>query len=133
MAKGLEKHRERLRKLSLFGKDLTRRARSCCELCGQSGAKLSIYELAPVPKEPEFERCVFICESCSEQLENPKKIVPDYWRFLTETIWSEVPAVQILSARILDRLSRTETWAGDILDEAYLDEDVIEQVKEQPL
>lgn len=133
MAKGLEKHQERQRQLSLFGKDLTRRARSCCELCGTSGAKLSIYELAPVPQEPEFERCVFICDACSAQLANPKKMISDYWRFLKKAIWSEIPVVQVLAARILDYIGRKETWASDILEEAYLDEEVIERVKEQPL
>lgn len=133
MAKGLEKHQERQRQLSLFGKDLTRRARSCCELCGTSGAKLSIYELAPIPKEPEFERCVFICELCSGSLDNPKQLVADYWRFLSQTIWSETPAAQVLAARILDFISRSETWAGDILEEAYLDEEIVERVKEQSL
>ena len=133
MAKGLDKYQERQRQLSLFGKDLTRRARSCCELCGTKGAKLEIYELAPIPKEPEFERCVFICQECALPLENPKQFVSNYWRFLKEAIWSETPAVQVLAARILDLLSRKETWAGEILDEAYLDEEIRERVKEQAL
>lgn len=133
MAKGLQKHQEREKQLSLFGKDLTRRAHSCCELCGKSGAKLSIYELLPVSQEPEFESCVFICDSCSGPLANPKKIVPDYWRFLNEAIWSEVPTVQVLAARILDFIGRKESWAADILEEAYLEEETVERVKEQPL
>ena len=133
MAKGLEKYQERERQLSLFGKDLTRRARSCCELCGTNGVKLSIYELAPVPKEPEFERCLFLCESCTGPLDNPKQLISDYWRFLSEAIWSETAVVQVLAARILDYIGRSETWAGDILEEAYLDEEIIERVKEQPL
>ena len=128
MAKGLEKHQERQRQLSLFGKDLTRRARSCCELCGTSGAKLSIYELAPVPQEPEFQRCLFLCGSCTEPLNNPKKLAPDYWRFL-----SEIPIVQVLAARILDYIGRKESWASEILEEAYLDEEIVDRLKEQPL
>ncbi len=133
MAKGLEKYQERQKQLSLFGKDLTRRSRACCELCEKSGAKLAIYELAPVPNVPELDRCVFICSECAEQIENPKSIFPDYWRFLSQSIWSETPAVQVLAARILDFLSRKESWAADILDEAYLDEEISERVKEQPL
>ena len=133
MAKGLEKHQERERQLSLFGKDLTRRARSCCELCGTKGVKLSIYELAPVPKEPEFEGCLFLCKSCMDPLNKPKQLVSDYWRFLSEAIWSETPVVKIMAGRILDYIGRSEKWAGDILEEAYLDEEIIEHAKEQPL
>lgn len=133
MAKGLEKHQERERQLSLFGKDLTHRVRSCCELCGTNGVKLSIYELAPIPKEPEFERCLFLCKSCTDPLNKPKQLVSDYWRFLSEAIWSETPVVKILAGRILDYIGRSEKWAGDILEEAYLDEEIIEQAKEQPL
>ena len=133
MAKGLEKHQERQRQLSLFGKDLTRRARSCCELCGTSGAKLSIYELAPVPQEPEFQRCLFLCGSCTEPLNSPKKLAPDYWRFLSEAIWSEIPIVQVLAARILDYIGRKESWASEILEEAYLDEEIVDRLKEQSL
>ena len=48
MAKGLDKHRERLEALALFGKDLTRRAGSKCELCETAGVKLQIHEVPPV-------------------------------------------------------------------------------------
>lgn len=133
MAKGLEKHRERERKLSLFGKDLTRRSRSRCELCGDSGRKLSIYELEPISDEPEYERCLFLCDNCREPLSNPRSMEPGRWRFLKETIWSEIPAAQALAARILDALSRHESWAAEILEDAYLDEEVQALVKEQSL
>ena len=133
MAKGLEKHQERLRQLSLYGKDLTRRSRSCCELCGSAGQKLSIYELEPIPKDPEFERCLFLCDDCRTPLTNPKQLDPERWRFLSETIWSEIPIVQALAARILDALSRRERWAADLLEEAYLEEEVEALAGEQPL
>ncbi len=47
MAKGLDKHRERLEAVALFGKDLTRRSGSKCELCETSNVKLQIYEVPP--------------------------------------------------------------------------------------
>ena len=133
MAKGLEKYQERQRRLSLFGKDLTRRSRSCCELCGKSGQKLAIFELPPVPVDPEIDRCLFLCSVCSDRIENPKSIVGDYWRFLSETIWSDIPTVQILAARILDCIGRKEQWAIDVLDDAYLDEEITEKMREQVL
>ncbi|OUW17299.1 MAG: hypothetical protein CBD18_05090 [Opitutales bacterium TMED158] len=133
MAKGRETHRERLRQLSLFGKDLTRRSRSRCELCGSSGERLSIYEIAPVPKAPEFDRCLFLCAGCREPLDGKGSLAPERWRFLSEAIWSEVPAVQVMAARVLDALSRKERWAVDALEEACLEDEIVERVKEQPL
>ena len=69
MAKGLDKHRERLETLALFGKDLTRRAGSKCELCETSNVKLQIHEVPPVPAEPDFEHCIFICDACQDDID----------------------------------------------------------------
>ena len=82
MARGLDQHKERQRILSSFGKDLTRRCKSTCELCEAKEVKLSIYEVPPVLSEPEYESCIFICETCSEQLANPKRIDANHWRCL---------------------------------------------------
>lgn len=124
MAKGLETHRERQDKLSLLGKDLTRRSRAKCELCTTSGVALSIYEVPVAPKDPDLDHVLHLCESCTSQLEKPRSIQPSHWRILSETIWSEVPAAQVLSVRILKHLGRSEAWAQEILESAYLDEDL---------
>ncbi len=124
MAKGLLKHQERQSALSLLGKDLSRRARSRCELCDASGVSLKIYEVAPVPDEPDFEHCVMTCDTCREQLENPKRMQPDHWRCLTKAICSEVPAVQVEALRILRKLSADHHWASDALEYAYLEPDI---------
>lgn len=126
MAKGLEKHKEREQALSLFGKDLARRAKSRCEICSVSGEKLFIYEVAPEPNEPDFDKCILICETCRDQLENPKRFDPNHWRCVEQSIWSEVPAVQVVSVRVLKKLSETEAWATALLDDAYLDPEIIE-------
>ncbi|MEM9160546.1 MAG: phnA protein [Verrucomicrobiota bacterium] len=133
MARGLEKHLERQRQLSLFGKDLTRRSGACCELCSASGVKLEVYEVPPTAAEPVFEECLFICEECKEALARPKSASPDRWRNLIETVWSEVPAVQVMAVRILDSLSKEHPWAAEILDQVYLDEEIEEWVKKQAL
>ncbi len=133
MAKGLEKHRERERKLSLFGKDLTRRSRSCCELCGASGRTLEIYELGPIPAEPEYDRCLFLCPECREPLKNSAALQAERWHFLKEAVWSEERVVQALAARILDRLGRTESWAAELLEEVYWDEETEALIREEPL
>lgn len=126
MAKGLLKHQERQSALSLLGKNLARRARSKCELCEASGVPLAIYEVAPVPAEPDFDHCLMTCETCREQLEKPKRIQSDHWRCLTKSIWSDVPAIQVLSLRYLRQFAEQHQWAADTLEIAYLTPEVEE-------
>lgn len=129
MAKGLEKHQARRTALSRFGKDLTRRSVAKCELCGSGGVSLRVFEIPPEALEPDYEDCLFLCEECSSQLAKPKTIRPDHWRSLVSVIWSEVPAVQVMAACVLDRLSRDHEWAREALEEVYLDEEIEKRVK----
>jgi protein PhnA len=46
---------------------------------------------------------------------------PNHWRCLNESMWSEIPAVQVLSWRMLNRL-KSNGWASDLLDMLYLDD-----------
>ncbi|MGB1272475.1 MAG: phnA protein [Endozoicomonas sp.] len=124
MAKRLQKHQERLAALNLLGKDLARRARSKCEICEAAGVPLAIYEVAPIPSEPELEHCLMACETCRDQLDNPKRLQPDHWRCLTKSIWSTVPVVQVLSLRQLRKLSEEHHWAAEALEHTYLDPDI---------
>ncbi|HEY0177127.1 MAG TPA: alkylphosphonate utilization protein [Pedobacter sp.] len=54
---------------------------------------------------------------------------PNHWRCLTTSMWSEVPAVQVVSWRLLNRLSNSEGWAADNLDMMYLDEETLAWAK----
>lgn len=115
--------------LSSFGKDLARRAKSRCELCGESGVKLVIHEVEPVPKEPDIESCIMICERCDEQIREERKFKPgEHWRVLAETVWSEVPAVQVAAVRLLRRQADTQAWARETLEGLFLDPEVEEWV-----
>ena len=118
-------HRQNM--LSRFAKDLVRRSRSHCELCGKSGVKLEVHEVPPIEEEPYVEGCVFICEGCHRQVDNPNHIVPAHWRCLNNALYSEVPAVQVMSFRLLKHLvAKNEHWAEELLEHAYLDPDVEE-------
>ena len=123
MAKGLDKHRQRLDALNAFGKDLARRAKSQCEMCGASGTKLHIHEVPPVSSEPEFEHCILLCDSCKQQIDNPKQRQPDHWRCLNSAIWSEVPAVQVMAVSMLHALS-DQPWAAELQEQLYLSPEV---------
>ncbi|MFT6916373.1 MAG: protein PhnA [Motiliproteus sp.] len=120
MAKGLHDHQLRNQGLSKFGKDLTRRAGSCCELCEAGGVKLSIHEVPPVPVDPDYDYCTFLCEHCIEQLEYPKRRDSDYWYFLSKRVWHEVPAVQVLAVWMCRQLSNDAPWAAELLEQLYL-------------
>lgn len=122
MAKGRDEHLARQNEISSFGKDLVKRCKSCCELCGEN-TSLKIFEVPPVD-EPDFDKCVMICSACKAQVEDMDKIDMNHWHCLNETAWSEVPAVQVLVWRLLSELS-SEPWAQDLKDQLYLDEEVI--------
>jgi len=93
---------------------LLQRASQTCELCG-SKKNLDIYKV-----EPEDEYIV-VCETCKNQIENPQNIDPNHFRCLNESMWSEVPAVQVMAYRILKQISK-EGWPQDLLDMLYLDD-----------
>lgn len=133
MAKGLEKHKERQAALNLLGKDLTRRSGSSCELCEATGVALRAYEVPPEESVPTLENCVFACERCREQLENPKRLDFAHWRCASQTVWSEVPAVQVVAARVLDRIGKAELWAREALEDVYFEEEVEEWIARKPL
>ncbi len=126
MAKGLERHRDRINELTSFGKNLIRRSGSACELCGKNGIKLEIYELTPIPQNPDYERCLLICDDCRSNVDCPEKNNPDYWRCLNNTIWSEIAVIQALSIRILKKISLKNSWAVELLDQVYPDPEVEE-------
>lgn len=119
MAKGYEQNQERQQALAFLGKGLARRARSKCELTHASGVPLVIYEVPPVPAEPDLERCLFISESSRDQLVKPGKFRAEEWRHLNELVWSDLPVVQVMALRILRFLAKDHPWARQILEEFY--------------
>ena len=129
MAKGLDKHKERMAMLSSFGKDLTRRSGSKCELCSASGVSLNVFEVPPVQDIPDIEKCVFICDTCKELIEKPKSDPRGHWKCLNNPIWSEVPAIQVLSYKILKKIEEKEKWVSELLEEVYIDPDIEEWAK----
>ena len=129
MAKGYDQHIERKNKVNSFGKELTRRAKSKCELCEATGVSLSVFEVPPVKEEPEVERCIFICDECKNKLERVKKAKENDFRFLTNSIWSEVDMVRALSIKLLTEMATKYSWAELVLDDLYIDEATEELIK----
>ena len=101
-------------------KTLQTRSESKCELCGAT-ENLAVYEVPP-QANGSADQCVLLCTICCSQIEEPEKIDAHHWRCLNESMWSQVPAVQVMAWRMLTRLS-AEGWAQDLLDMLYLDEE----------
>lgn len=91
-----------------------------CELC-QKEMPLAVYEVLPAL---EVENKVVVCQSLIAQIEGESPLEPSEWRFLAESVWSEKPAVQVLSWRMLQRF-KDEAWASEILDSVYLNEETM--------
>jgi len=66
-------------------------------------------------------------------LDKPKQIDPNHWRILSETVWSEVPAVQVMAVRLLRHLANKQAWAQEILEELYLEDELEAWVDKQGL
>lgn len=100
--------------------NLLARAGDRCELCGGRDA-LSTHL---VPSALPRETAIVVCGACATQLAPGATLDPNRWRGLESAIWSEVPAVQVASHGLLGRL-RDQSWARDLLDQVYLDGDVL--------
>lgn len=101
---------------------LLTRSESKCELCGTE-SNLSVYEIPPVTNT-SAEKCVLLCQTCLDQIENRTEIDVNHWRCLNDSMWTPIPAVQVMAWRQLKRLN-TESWAQDLLDMLYLDEETL--------
>jgi protein PhnA len=99
---------------------LQARAGGVCELCG-SAADLAV---RTVPPGDEPEQAVLVCSTCAPQLDDPDELEPNHWHCLSGAMWSQVPAVQVLSWRLLQRL-RDHGWAQDLADQLYLDDTLL--------
>ena len=97
--------------------ELTARAGGVCELCGGS-AGLSRFEVSAAPADASADLAA--CAVCTDQLAEGAELDQKHWFCLQESIWSEVPAVQVLSYRVARRL-RHESWASDLIDQVWLD------------
>lgn len=101
--------------------ELLNRSNSSCELC-KSKDNISAFTVAPK------DNSILICSTCKGQIEDPDTMDTNHWRCLNDSMWSEVPAVQVQSWRILTRL-KAEGWPQDLLDMMYLEEETLEWAK----
>ncbi|WP_299457455.1 alkylphosphonate utilization protein [uncultured Microscilla sp.] len=107
-------------------KELLARSQSKCELCSVTNG-LKVYEVPPTA-ENTAEQSALVCNTCLEQIEAPEKTDPNHWRCLNDSMWSQVPAIQVIAWRMLTRL-QGEGWPSDLLDILYLEEETLAWAK----
>ena len=101
---------------------LQQRADHTCEVCGNTES-LTAFEVTSTNRVLSPDTCVLLCATCLENLQAPSESSQYHWSCLYESIWSPVPAVQVLAWRILDH-HKTESWTQDLLGQLYLDDDL---------
>lgn len=105
---------------------LLQRSDNKCEI-SQSTDALTLYAVLPQSGNTA-ENCLIISETCLSQFEKREELNVNHWRCLSTSMWSEVPAVQVFSWRMLNRL-KDQDWAADLLDMMYLDEETLTWAK----
>lgn len=86
-----------------------------CPLCANPAETLIETPVAGGPAPASLA----VCETCVGQLDTPS---PAHFRSLATTMWSDDPTVQVLAARLLEKLSG-EGWARDLAEQLYLDDE----------
>lgn len=103
--------------------EILKRSENKCELCA-STASVSVYEVPPQDKTSQ-DNCIAVCANCLSQIDKKIALNQEHWKCLNESMWSEVPGVQVVAWRMLHRL-KEESWAADLLDMIYLtDENLV--------
>ncbi len=105
---------------------LLKRSENKCELC-KSGDVLKIFEVPPQSSSNE-DNSILLCDKCRAQIEKKEELDSHHWLCLSEVMWSEVPGIQVMSWRMLNRLQH-ESWAMDNLDMLYLSDEILSWAK----
>lgn len=107
--------------------DLQSRSGNQCEICADTN-NLQVYEPSHAPDNFRDVE-VLVCSICLAQIEKQADLDTKHWQdCLPTAMWSEVPAVQVIAWRMLNRF-RNEAWAAEHLDMMYLEDDFLNWAK----
>ena len=98
-----------------MSKELESRSGGVCELCG-SGEGLSSLEVPP--SDGSDEQSIYVCSNCKMQIERGE-LDETHFNCLNDSMWSETPAVAVMSYRLLSALGRQ-----DLVDMMYMEDEV---------
>jgi len=88
---------------------------SICELCA-SAEDVNSFEV--LPSDGSEDQSIYICANCKAQIESAA-LDETHFNCLNDSMWSETPAVQVMSYRLLNALGRQ-----DLVDMMYMEENV---------
>ena len=94
---------------------LESRSGGVCELCGSSEG-LGALEVAP--SDGSDEQSIYLCSNCKTQIESGE-LDETHFNCLNDSMWSETPAVAVMSYRLLNALGRQ-----DLVDMMYMEDEV---------
>lgn len=100
---------------------LKARSNNSCELC-TSTENLTVFPVPPT-SDLSAQQCVYLCDTCSAQINGDAELNVNHWRCLNDSMWNQEPAVQVMSYRMLHKLS-SESWAQDALEMIYMEDEV---------
>lgn len=115
MSRGRELHDEYLAALNSLGRDLARRARSKCELCGEAG-KLVPYDMEGSAAEPSLDHVVLVTPELAEALKTGRIGDANALRFLETAVWSDLAVVRRAAVLLLELID--EPWADEAIENA---------------
>jgi len=107
--------------------ELLSRSEKKCELCSDTN-ELDVFEVPPT-SDGSAAQSILACATCRDQIDNPGNVDVHHWRCLNDSMWSGETPVQVMAWRMLNRLSKNEGWARDLLDQLYLDDETLAWAK----
>jgi protein PhnA len=107
---------------------MVRLRRMTCALCDATDAASFLVPPARTPPDRAP-----LCAACRDQVTGAAPFTTDRWATLRQSVWSEDPAVQVLSWRVLDRLARSEAWARELLEQVWLDDELAAWARAAPI
>ncbi len=99
-------------------KNLIDRSGGVCELCGAT-ENLDVFGVEP--SNGKDSQSILICTTCKGQIEGEVALDANHWRCLNDSMWSVVPAVQVMAYRMLKKIDNQ-----DLLGMMYLEPEVLE-------
>ena len=100
------------------------RSENQCELCGTT-EQLEVCAVLDAPNLLNAGDHAMLCFTCKQEVANPQTLTESHWFCLNNSMWSTVPGVQVLAWRQLNYLAKQFSWAQDLLDQLYLDDDTL--------
>lgn len=96
-------------------KELIARSGGKCELCGSDNG-LSVLEISP--SDGTAQQSIYVCSTCKDQIDSGE-LDDTHFNCLNDSMWSETPAVTVMSYRLLNQLGRQ-----DLVDMMYMEDDI---------